>query len=146
MDLELRSRIVKILVDLRIRHDKIRVTLLEGMNRFMKFFNRKSIGYICSCCGKRHKELPMSYGSNAPYYWFQTIPEERDVRFDLNSDLCVMDDEHYFIRGNIEISVFEEKQVFIWDVWVSLSKDNFKKAVSTWSKSGREKELEPMFG
>jgi hypothetical protein len=146
MVLELRSRIVKILVDLRIRHDKIRVTLLEGMNRFMKFFNRKSIGYICSCCGKRHKEFPMSYGSNAPYYWFQTIPEERDVRFDLNSDLCVMDDEHYFIRGNIEISVFEEKQVFIWDVWVSLSKDNFKKAVSTWSKSGREKELEPMFG
>ncbi|WP_376768299.1 DUF2199 domain-containing protein [Paenibacillus alginolyticus] len=112
----------------------------------MRFFKRKSNGYICSCCGKRHDELPMSYGSNAPYYWFQSKPEERDVRFDLNSDLCIMDDEHYFIRGNIEIPVFEEKQVFTWDVWVSLSKDNFNKAVSTWSKSGREKELEPMFG
>ena len=88
----------------------------------------------------------MSYGSNAPYYWFQTKQEERKSRFNLNSDLCVMDDEHYFIRGNIEIPVFEEKEVFVWDVWVSLSKDNFDKALSTMSKSGREKELEPMFG
>lgn len=112
----------------------------------MNFFKKKSNGYICSCCGKKHDELPMSYGSNAPYYWFQTKPEERETRFTLDSELCVMDDQHYFIRGNIEIPVKEDKKIFVWDVWVSLSKENFVKAVSCWTKKGRENELEPMFG
>ncbi|MCR8633527.1 DUF2199 domain-containing protein [Paenibacillus radicis (ex Xue et al. 2023)] len=112
----------------------------------MNFFKKNSRSYICSCCGKKHDELPMSYGSHAPYIWFQTKAEDRDERFSLDSDLCVMDNKHFFIRGNIEIPVEDEKKAFIWDVWVSLSKDNFEKSISCWTKKGREKDSEPMFG
>ncbi len=112
----------------------------------MNLFKKKKSEYTCSCCGEKHNELPMSYGSNAPYYWFQTVPEERESRFSLNSEFCEMDDQYFFIRGSIEIPVIDEKEAFIWDVWVSLSKDNFEKAQSYWTKNSRENELEPMFG
>jgi hypothetical protein len=114
----------------------------------MNFFKKSSVSFICSCCGKKHDGLPMSYGSNAPYYWFQTMPEEREARFRFkhDSELCVMDEQHFFIRGNIEIPIIGNKKDFIWDVWVSLSKDNFERTVSYWNKRGREKQLEQMFG
>lgn len=32
-----------------------------------------------------------------------------------------MDNEHYFIRGCIEIPVIGTEQKFIWGAWVSLS-------------------------
>ncbi|RAV21223.1 DUF2199 domain-containing protein [Paenibacillus contaminans] len=113
---------------------------------FNRFYKPKNNGYLCSCCGKRHPDLPRSYGCDAPYLWFQAKPEEREARFRLDSDLCVMDGEHFFIRGNVEITIVDDTQPFIWDVWVSLSKASFDKSVSTWTKKGRENELEPMFG
>lgn len=114
----------------------------------MKFFKNSTNSFICSCCGKKHDGLPMSYGFDAPYYWVQTMPEEREASFKFRhgSELCVMDEEHFFIRGNIEIPVIENKRNFTWDVWVSLSKDNFERTVSYWNKWGRQKKLEPMFG
>jgi hypothetical protein len=50
-----------------------------------------------------------------------------------------MDDEHYFIRGNIEIPVFDEKQVFSWDVWVSHSKENFDKQYQPGVQTGEKR-------
>ncbi|MFP3390498.1 DUF2199 domain-containing protein [Brevibacillus sp. SIMBA_040] len=103
-------------------------------------------GYTCACCGNVHEELPLSYGSPAPALWFSLAPEERDERCLMNDELCVIDDEHYFVRGCIEIPVIDSEDTFIWNVWVSLSKENFKRTYLYWEEEGREKELEPMFG
>lgn len=59
----------------------------------------KISGYTCRCCDTYHEEIPTSYGSSAPIYYYDAEPEEREDRFEMNDDLCVMDGEHFFIRG-----------------------------------------------
>jgi hypothetical protein len=99
----------------------------------------------CRCCGAVHDELPRSYGAQAPALWF-TIPEaEREQRALLNSDLCLIDAQHGFIVGNLEIPVLDGTGPFSWDVWVSLSLPNFKRAWQLWEQPGREAEP-PYFG
>jgi hypothetical protein len=87
----------------------------------------------------------MNYGASAPTIWF-TIPEdEREERVLLSSDLCLIDGKHGFLLGNLEIPVLDSDQIFSWDVWVSLSLPNFKRAYQLWEQSGRESEP-PYFG
>ncbi|WP_227940227.1 DUF2199 domain-containing protein [Alkalihalobacillus deserti] len=102
-------------------------------------------GYICSCCGEYHDELPLNYGSPAPIYYEEATRKERKKRFELNDDLCVMDGEHFFIRGCIEIPVIGSNEPFVWGVWVSLSEENFELTLEHWDDPNREK-LKPMFG
>jgi hypothetical protein len=101
---------------------------------------------VCSCCGEFHEELPMSYGSTAPYYWYGIAQEEPNEDSELTSDQCVIEGKYFFIRGCIEIPVYGEDAPFIWDVWVSLSEENFLRTCEFWEKEGRESKLEPMFG
>ncbi len=75
-----------------------------------------------------------------------TIPEaERAERTLLSSDQCVIDDEHFFVVGNIDIPIIGAKELFSWDVWVSLSQKNFTRAHQLWKKRGRASEP-PYFG
>jgi hypothetical protein len=102
-------------------------------------------GYRCRRCGQWHDELPMHYGAAAPAYWYAIPEDERERRGDLTSDVCVIDGEHFFIVGNLEIAVAGAEDRFSWDVWVSLSRDNFRRAVQLWDTPGRESEP-PYFG
>lgn len=102
-------------------------------------------GWRCRCCGEIHDELPMHHGAPAPALWF-TLPEaEREERALLSSDLCLIDKQHGFIVGNLEIPVLDSDEPFSWDVWVSLSLPNFKRAWLLWKQPGRESEP-PYFG
>jgi hypothetical protein len=100
-------------------------------------------GYTCSCCGKYHEELSTSYGNPAPVYYYEAEPEEQDERFKLDDDLCIMDNEHFFIRGCIEIPIIGTDEHLIWGVWVSLSEPNFNKTKELWDN---QELLEPMLG
>lgn len=100
-------------------------------------------GYKCSCCGKYHEELPTSYGNPAPVYFYEAAPEEQEERFELDEDLCIMDNEHFFIRGCIEIPIIGTDEHLIWGVWVSLSEANFNKTKELWNN---QELLEPMLG
>jgi hypothetical protein len=85
-------------------------------------------GYTCRCCGKYHAELPLHYGAEAPVYWFGIPARQRKRRCVLSSDQCIIDDEHFYILGNLEIPVIGSKEKFSWGVWVSLSAQNFARA------------------
>jgi hypothetical protein len=98
------------------------------------------IGFDCATCGKHHAALPMSFGPEAPAPWFSIPEDKRPSRGMLNSDLCVIDDEHYFVRGRILLPVQNEEQPFCWLVWVSLSKSNFERTRHLWDIEGRERE------
>jgi hypothetical protein len=75
-----------------------------------------------------------------------TIPEaERETRAVLSSDLGLIDEQHGFIAGNLEIPVIGSGHAFSWDVWVSLSPANFKRAYQLWEQVARESEP-PYFG
>ena len=102
-------------------------------------------GYTCRTCGEFHAGIPLCYGAEAPVYW-EAIPEaERNQRGELSSDQCVIDDEHFFILGRLEIPIHDNPDPFCWLVWVSLSEPNFKRAHELWHASGRENEP-PYFG
>jgi hypothetical protein len=101
--------------------------------------------FKCRCCDKVIGEMPMHYGAKAPALWFSIPEKERKRRCLLSSDQCIIDREHYFIVGNLEIPVSNVKELFSWDVWVSLSKKNFARVSELWEKPGREAEP-PYFG
>jgi len=88
----------------------------------------------------------MSYGSVAPAY-VHAIPEhEFDERVALTEDLCVIDKEYFFIRGNIYIPVQDSTEEFSWGVWSSVSKENFMLMLENWETEGRERIVPPAFG
>jgi hypothetical protein len=101
---------------------------------------RRKRGYTCRCCGQFHAELPMHYGAEAPIQWYAIAPEELERRVVLSKDQCVIDDQFFFIVGNLEIPVIGSKERFSWDVWVSLSDRNFARARELWEQPGRESE------
>lgn len=85
----------------------------------------------------------MSYSTMAPDVWDPSFESDPDSM--LSSDQCVIKGRHFFIRGLIEIPVIGSQDVFSWGVWVSLSKDNFTRALEVWNTEGREAER-PYFG
>lgn len=102
-------------------------------------------GFTCSTCGEYHPDLPMCFGPDAPAPWY-AIPEgERAARAELTSDQCVIDGEHFFLLGRIEIPVQGSSEIFCWLAWVSLSHANFNRACELWHTAGRESEP-PYFG
>lgn len=102
-------------------------------------------GFRCRTCGKHHRELPLHYGAAAPLAYYGVPEAERERRTLLSSDQCVIDGEHFFIVGNIDIPVVGHDEHFSWDVWVSLSEANFERATELWEQPGRESEP-PYFG
>jgi hypothetical protein len=102
-------------------------------------------GYQCRRCGEYHDEPPLHYGFHAPAAWYGVPEGERSQRSLLSSDQCVIDDEHFFIVGNLELPVAGSQERFSWDVWVSLSARNFSRACELWERPGREIEP-PYFG
>ena len=102
-------------------------------------------GYICGTCGVFHKGLPTSYGADAPLQWF-LIPEgERPSRAHLEQEICAIDEEYFFVKGNLEIHIHGRDDPFVWTVWTSLSRESFRRLADHWADSQREKEL-PYFG
>jgi hypothetical protein len=102
-------------------------------------------GFRCRKCGKYHRELPLHFGVEAPLAYYDIPEAEREARTILSSDQCVIDEKYFFIVGNIDIPVIGHDEMFSWDVWVSLSLQNFKRAFELWTTPGRESEP-PYFG
>ncbi|MFC0534067.1 DUF2199 domain-containing protein [Phytohabitans kaempferiae] len=103
----------------------------------------KEQGYVCRCCGEHHAELPLAYGMEAPAYWSDELAA--DPLSALEQELCTIKSESFFIRGLIEIPVVDTGETFVWNVWTSLSKDNFARTVERWDDPARESQP-PYFG
>ncbi|MFI8943146.1 DUF2199 domain-containing protein [Streptomyces syringium] len=101
------------------------------------------LGFTCSCCGAQHPAFPLNYSATAPYVWDESFSGRSDCL--LSSDQCVIQAQHYFVKGLIEIPVIGSDDVFSWAVWVSLSRESFARAVDRSDTPGREAE-EPYFG
>lgn len=96
--------------------------------------------WTCACCGNRYDTLPMSYDAEAPYYWNSLPPAERESRAKLHTNFCTIDDQYYFVRASLEIPVLGRPEPFVWGVWTSLSRDNFRRALELWNKEPLERE------
>lgn len=98
----------------------------------------------CTICNCNLENVPMCFGANSPALLM--VPEsEFEYRVEENADQCIVDGEHFFVRGHIEIPVNETGEVFIWSVWVSLSEKSFNHMSENWNFEGRENSA-PYFG
>jgi len=100
--------------------------------------------WTCACCGKQFDTLPLDWAFDAPGYW-NDIPEaERAARGRLSSDFCVAD-EHFFIRGCLQIPIIGSDDKLVWGVWVSQSAASFERAQQLFDRDPDPDE-EPRFG
>ena len=99
------------------------------------------MSYVCSCCGQTHDDLP-DVGFDRPVYAHDVPEDERGKRVRLGSDLCVVDDEHYFVRGLVEIPVHGHPETLGVGVWVSQKRDNFE----AYKEHFDSAEIGPFFG
>ena len=86
-----------------------------------------------------------TFGANAPLYFYGIPDQERGKRCVLDSDTCIVDREHFFVRGCLEIPVHGETDAFSWGVWVSLSQAHFTEFKAYYDKPKRS-HIGPFFG
>jgi hypothetical protein len=63
----------------------------------------------------------------------------------LTPDLCIIAQEHFFVRGHLELPIQGTKETFVFSIWVSLSATNFARTRALWDKAERAQEP-PYFG
>lgn len=65
-------------------------------------------GYLCRCLGERHDGLPFAYGPDAPVSWHDGLAgDESSV---LEQDFCIIQAEHFFLRGRLIVPVHDADQ------------------------------------
>lgn len=106
--------------------------------------NGKTV-YKCECCDKIYDSLPLCIGYDKPSIYFSIPEEEREQRIRLDKSWCVVDEEHFFHRGNLVIPIIDSEESLEFGVWTSISADNFKKRMDLWDNPARANE-EPYFG
>jgi hypothetical protein len=99
------------------------------------------VSYQCATCGEIHDDLPdVAFRWPDPYF---DVPEsERAARTQGTSDTCVIDDEHFFVRGVILVPILGGSDQFGLGVWVSQKRENFQ----TYLDNFDTPEIGPFFG
>jgi hypothetical protein len=103
------------------------------------------MGYKCRCCGIEHEERPTCFIADLPAVLADLSDEELAARVSRGSDQCILDDEHFFILGNLDVPILGSEEGMRWSVWTTLSRTNFERASDLWTTAGRESEP-PYFG
>ena len=91
--------------------------------------------FRCTRCGEVHEGLPdLAFDSPLPYH--QLTPQEREAAT-LDTDTCVIADTDFFVRGCLEIPVHDRSDSFIYGVWVSLSREHFRRYLELYEDTER---------
>ena len=101
--------------------------------------------WTCRCCGTQFNTLPLDFASKAPDHWFQIPERERPARTKLDGDVCMIDRQDIYVRGCLEIPIIGHDDHFTWGLWVSVSKESFRRILDLWDAPVIENEP-PRFG
>jgi len=119
----------------------------------VSFDELANLRWKCHSCDEWHTGACLDFSYDAPCYWsddqveanqFETFGDYELPKTFLNEDLCILNGEHFFVRGIIHLPIIGTAETFRWGVWGSLSKENFRSLLSMYEDPKRE-ELEPMF-
>lgn len=100
--------------------------------------------WTCQTCGVEHADIPLCFGIEAP--WRAFVPEaEFNQRVQLTPDRCIIDRQHFFIRGHIEIPIHNYPEPLAFAVWSSLSEKSFLHMSERWEAPDRASDP-PYFG
>ena len=92
---------------------------------------KRKFSFKCACCGEIHEGGP-SFSADEPPLLSQIPEEEREDRIRINSDLCVIDDEEFWIRATLSVPISGTDDDFLWGVWVTQSKESFDRYMETY--------------
>ena len=104
----------------------------------------------CWSCEEWHTGACLDFGFSAPVDWSannENATPVEDAEFPttfLDEDYCAINNEDFFVRGNIELPIIGTARTFNWGVWGSLSRENFETCLRMVDDPERV-ELEPMF-
>jgi hypothetical protein len=66
------------------------------------------------------------------------LPEEEiEDRAVVSADQSIVDDRHFFIRGQLELPVVGHPEPFAFSVWSSLSEQSFDHRCERWEAADR---------
>jgi hypothetical protein len=102
--------------------------------------------YLCRTCGKQHDGIPFSFAADFPDPYANLSREDRDNRALISSDQCIIDREQFYLRGCIELPIFDSGDVFVWGVWARVHEKDFDTIDEFWEKAGRENLIGPFKG
>ena len=85
---------------------------------------KASVRFKCKNCDEWHVGVP-GWGYPFPMpYW--DVPElERSERCFLTSDLCVVDDQRFFVRGCLDLPIAGYADVLVIGAWVEIGDESF---------------------
>ena len=100
--------------------------------------------FTCNCCGKVYNGIPLCFGNSYPDYYYSIPRDEREERIELTESLCVIDN-HFFHRGRVIIPIIDYSEDLIFNVWTTISKENFELRNDLWNEPNRI-DQDPYFG
>lgn len=85
-----------------------------------------SVRFKCTNCNAWHEGVP-GWGYPFPMTYFEVPESERAERCFLSEDLCVVDDEHFYVCGCLEMPVAGHSDVMVVRVWAEIDMEDFLK-------------------
>lgn len=121
----------------------------------VSFDDLADLRWKCGSCEEWHYGACLDFSYSSPVYWTEELDEENQIGLiesglkrlpqnALNEDICIVDGEHYFIRGIIHLPIVGTNETFRWGVWGSLKRENFEKLLAL-NDDPKRVELPPMF-
>lgn len=74
--------------------------------------------------------MDMAYKN--PGRYFEIPAKERAARIYTSTDICVVDESEFYIRGVLPIPVINSDDEFRWGLWAKVEKDDFDVYVENW--------------
>jgi hypothetical protein len=87
----------------------------------------------------------MCFAAESPAAVAELSDVDLQRRVERSSNQCVLDGQHFFILGNLDVPIAGSSEFVRWSVWSTLSETNFERASALWHNVGRESEP-PYFG
>ncbi|WP_116808239.1 DUF2199 domain-containing protein [Steroidobacter cummioxidans] len=87
---------------------------------------------ICESCGKPHAGAAIELAFKLPDDVFALPEQDRQSRCRISSDIVVLDDERFFIRGLVPLKVAKRNQDYALGVWAEVSEDVFGRIYDLW--------------
>ncbi len=107
-----------------------------------KSFKKK---FKCNCCGKIYDEIPLTFGNEFPASYYSIPNNEIRTRVNYEKSLCVIDEKYFFHRVRLSIPIVDYPENLNFDIWTTISEDNFIKRNMDWNNPERIHN-EPYFG
>jgi hypothetical protein len=90
------------------------------------------VGFVCSVCGEFHAERMLDIRLSLPEPIYALADDERASRAWIADDFAVLDEEHFYLRGLLEIPVPELDSRFGYGTWVEVSAADFNDLLEHW--------------